>query len=416
MFGRHRSIDNSMLLSTVMFLSINICVLLTGIKIPENCVARVRDELLVMDEEVKRRRKEKEQQALEQHIAKERMRKMEQENKHLLANLFSNKPIFNQSIALSQSQLLNQNLNALQRTQTQNVSQLQRMQTQNQAALQQPVQNLSQLSLQRGQAQSRTHNTWPNNTSSSTNQASLSNSAIMSSSYSPFYPHSFVTSFPQIKPPSVPLLQNSLTSKVSSKDPLDEILDLTVNSPSSLPDSTEAGVSLNGLLSHSHFKDVFDLESLLSQSAQQSSQHSAQPLLLQQQQNHGLLPSNHQDLLDLFDLPVPCQNPTQKASPSSSTSSSSSLSSSSVSNNPVSHGHLSTSTLISTSSTPSVYSPSSSTSLFSNSPFSSSYHLPQADSLPLPNGNCSPGTLDVREALNSMLAGPDRKSVIQYRP
>lgn len=387
-----------------------------GIKIPENCVARVRDELLVMDEEVKRRRKEKEQQALEQQLAKERMRKMEQENKHLLANLFSNKPIFNQSIALSQSQLLNQNLNALQRTQTQNVSQLQRMQTQNQAALQQPVQNLSQLSLQRGQAQSRTHNTWPNNTSSSTNQASLSNSAIMSSSYSPFYPHSFVTSFPQIKPPSVPLLQNSLTSKVSSKDPLDEILDLTVNSPSSLPDSTEAGVSLNGLLSHSHFKDVFDLESLLSQSAQQSSQHSAQPLLLQQQQNHGLLPSNHQDLLDLFDLPVPCQNPTQKASPSSSTSSSSSLSSSSVSNNPVSHGHLSTSTLISTSSTPSVYSPSSSTSLFSNSPFSSSYHLPQADSLPLPNGNCSPGTLDVREALNSMLAGPDRKSVIQYRP
>uniref|UniRef100_A0A671UA67 Protein strawberry notch homolog 2 n=1 Tax=Sparus aurata TaxID=8175 RepID=A0A671UA67_SPAAU len=36
-----------------------------GIKIPENCVARVRDELLLMDEEVKRRRKEREQQAVD---------------------------------------------------------------------------------------------------------------------------------------------------------------------------------------------------------------------------------------------------------------------------------------------------------------------------------------------------------------
>uniref|UniRef100_A0A8D3AMF9 Protein strawberry notch homolog 2 n=1 Tax=Scophthalmus maximus TaxID=52904 RepID=A0A8D3AMF9_SCOMX len=44
-----------------------------GIKIPENCVARVREELLLMDEEVKRRRKEKEQQAVEQRLAEERM-------------------------------------------------------------------------------------------------------------------------------------------------------------------------------------------------------------------------------------------------------------------------------------------------------------------------------------------------------
>uniref|UniRef100_A0A8C6T1H2 Protein strawberry notch homolog 2 n=1 Tax=Neogobius melanostomus TaxID=47308 RepID=A0A8C6T1H2_9GOBI len=74
-----------------------------GIKIPENCVSRVRDELLLMDEQVKRRRKEKEQQALEQRQAQERMRKMEQENKHLLANLFNNKPLLNQSIAMAQS-------------------------------------------------------------------------------------------------------------------------------------------------------------------------------------------------------------------------------------------------------------------------------------------------------------------------
>uniref|UniRef100_A0A7N8XS28 Protein strawberry notch homolog 2 n=1 Tax=Mastacembelus armatus TaxID=205130 RepID=A0A7N8XS28_9TELE len=57
-----------------------------GIKIPENCVARVREELLLMDEEVKRKRKEKEQQAAEQRLAVERMRKIEVENQ-LRANL-----------------------------------------------------------------------------------------------------------------------------------------------------------------------------------------------------------------------------------------------------------------------------------------------------------------------------------------
>uniref|UniRef100_A0A665SXZ0 Protein strawberry notch homolog 2 n=1 Tax=Echeneis naucrates TaxID=173247 RepID=A0A665SXZ0_ECHNA len=67
-----------------------------GIKIPENCVARVREELLLMDEEVKRKRKEK-----EQRLAEERMRKMEQDNKHLLENLFSQKPLTNQTIAQS---------------------------------------------------------------------------------------------------------------------------------------------------------------------------------------------------------------------------------------------------------------------------------------------------------------------------
>uniref|UniRef100_A0A665TGD1 Protein strawberry notch homolog 2 n=1 Tax=Echeneis naucrates TaxID=173247 RepID=A0A665TGD1_ECHNA len=88
-----------------------------GIKIPENCVARVREELLLMDEEVKRKRKEK-----EQRLAEERMRKMEQDNKHLLENLFSQKPLTNQTIAqsLAQSQILKlkQNQNALSRTQT----------------------------------------------------------------------------------------------------------------------------------------------------------------------------------------------------------------------------------------------------------------------------------------------------------
>uniref|UniRef100_A0A8C5FLB8 Protein strawberry notch homolog 2 n=1 Tax=Gadus morhua TaxID=8049 RepID=A0A8C5FLB8_GADMO len=47
-----------------------------GIKIPENCVARVRDELIQMDEEVKKRRKEKEQ-LLEQQQTDDRQRRLE---------------------------------------------------------------------------------------------------------------------------------------------------------------------------------------------------------------------------------------------------------------------------------------------------------------------------------------------------
>uniref|UniRef100_A0A7N6AHX7 Protein strawberry notch homolog 2 n=1 Tax=Anabas testudineus TaxID=64144 RepID=A0A7N6AHX7_ANATE len=89
-----------------------------GIKIPENCVARVREELLLMDEEVKRRRKEKE----EQRQAAERMRKMEEE-KQLLATLYS------------QNQMLKLNPNSLQRTQPGSLSQLQRMQPQPQPSL-----------------------------------------------------------------------------------------------------------------------------------------------------------------------------------------------------------------------------------------------------------------------------------------
>uniref|UniRef100_A0A3Q2XJM8 Protein strawberry notch homolog 2 n=1 Tax=Hippocampus comes TaxID=109280 RepID=A0A3Q2XJM8_HIPCM len=94
-----------------------------GIKIPENCVARVREELLLMDEEVKRRRKEREKQAMEQRLAEERMRKIEQNNKHLLANLSSQKVMPNQSLAhsLVHSQLLKQKLNPLQKTQVEEI-------------------------------------------------------------------------------------------------------------------------------------------------------------------------------------------------------------------------------------------------------------------------------------------------------
>ncbi|XP_038572206.1 protein strawberry notch homolog 2 isoform X2 [Micropterus salmoides] len=410
-----------------------------GIKIPENCVARVREELLLMDEEVKRRRKEREQQAADKRLAEERMRKMEQDNKHLLANLFSQAPMQNQSLAqsLAQSQIIKQKLNqnALQRTQTGSLH-LQRIQAQTQSTLQQPSQNLTLLSLQRNpnQTQQRTHNSWPIN-STTTNQGPLPNTSSLASSLSQFYPQNFLSPFPQLKNPSLSLYQTAVSPSLSSKTSLDDILDLTMSSPSPSPDSTEGGLHLDGLTGHTAgFGDDFNIDSLISQSAP-NGQHAAQmqqPLLLQQQQqqqqqqqSHNLLANNHhQDLLAFFDLPLSPQMTTQKASPSSSTSScsSSTSSTSSVSNNLVSHvsaSHLPTSTLIPTSSSSSSLfsNPSSSSSLFSNnsSHFPSAYLLPQSDTLSLPNGHCSPGALDVREALNSMLqAGPDRKSVIQY--
>ncbi|XP_041790539.1 protein strawberry notch homolog 2 isoform X1 [Chelmon rostratus] len=413
-----------------------------GIKIPENCVARVRDELLQMDEEVKRRRKEREQQAVEQRLAEERMRKMEQENKHLLANLFNQKPIINQSLtqSIAQNQILKQKLNqnALQRTQSGSISQLQRMQAQTQSTLQQPSQNITMLSLQRNpsQTQQRTHNSWPNN-STTTNQGPLPNMINLTSSLSQFYPQSFLPPFPQPKNSSFSLDQTTLSPSLSSKNTLDEILDLTASSPSPSPDTTEGGLNLDSLTRHSTaFGDDFNLEHLISQNAPtaQRAAHMQQPHLLQQQQqqhlqatqqqNHTLLANNHQDLLDFLDLPSSPQMSTQKTSPSSSTSSgsSSTSSTSSVSNSLVSHipvSLLSASSLIPSSSSSSLFpSPSSSSSLFSNSPshFPSPYLLSQSDSLSLPNGHCSATTLDVREALNSMLqAGPDRKSVIQYR-
>lgn len=395
-----------------------------------------------MDEEVKRRRKEREQQAVEQRLAEERMRKMEQENKHLLANLFNQKPIINQSLtqSIAQNQILKQKLNqnALQRTQSGSISQLQRMQAQTQSTLQQPSQNITMLSLQRNpsQTQQRTHNSWPNN-STTTNQGPLPNMINLTSSLSQFYPQSFLPPFPQPKNSSFSLDQTTLSPSLSSKNTLDEILDLTASSPSPSPDTTEGGLNLDSLTRHSTaFGDDFNLEHLISQNAPtaQRAAHMQQPHLLQQQQqqhlqatqqqNHTLLANNHQDLLDFLDLPSSPQMSTQKTSPSSSTSSgsSSTSSTSSVSNSLVSHipvSLLSASSLIPSSSSSSLFpSPSSSSSLFSNSPshFPSPYLLSQSDSLSLPNGHCSATTLDVREALNSMLqAGPDRKSVIQYR-
>lgn len=347
------------------------------------------------------------------------MRKMEQENKHLLANLFSQKPMHNQSLAqtLAQNQLLKQKLtqHALQRTQTGNIPQLQRAQP----TLQQSPHNLSLLPIQRNssQTQHRTHNSWPNNSTSSssttTNQGPRTNTVIPS--YRQFYTqHSLMSPFQQPKNPSLPPHQTTLSPNLSSKSTLDDILDLTVSSPSPSPDSTEGGLSLDNLTGNpAAFTDDFNLESLISQNAT-NSQHTAplqQPLLLQQQhlqasqqqQNHNLLANNHPDLLELFDLPLSPQMPMQKVSPSSSTSSSSSSISSTT---PLPNNLVS------------IFSSPSSSSLFSNSSshFPSSFMLPQSDSVSLPNGHCNSAALDVREALNSMLqAGPERRSVIQYR-
>lgn len=369
-------------------------------------MARVREELLQMDEEVKRRRKEREQQAVEQRLAAERAHKMEHDNKHLLANLFNQKPMLNQSLAQSQKQKPSQS--ALQRAPP--GSELQRLQ----ASLQQ---NVPLLSLQRnpGPTQQRTHGGWHGN------PGAVPNTASIRSNFSQFYPQSFSSHFQQMKSPSLPLRPTAPSLGASANNPLDEILDLTASSPSPSPDSTEVGLSLDGLAGHSAAYGVedFNLESLIAQAAPnaQRAALTQQPLLLQQ--NHNLLTSNHhQELFDLLDLPLSPQMSTQKASPSSSTSSCSS-SASSTSNSLAAHvpaGLLASSGLPPTSSSSSLFSsPSSSSSLFSNSsPCFSNYVLPQSDSLPLPNGH--PAALDVREALNSMLHGPDRGSVIKYRP
>lgn len=359
-----------------------------------------------MDEEVKRRRKEKEQQAEEQRKAAEQMRKME-ENKHLLATLYSN-------------QILNPNS-----LQAGSLSQLQRMQPQPQPTLQHPSQNLGLLSLQ-SQTQQRTHNSWPNN-STNTNQGRLPSMVNLNSNFSPFYSPSIIHNVSQQQNSS--LHPTTQLSNLSSKIPSNEIFDPTASSPSPSPDSTEGLLSMDSLVQHTTgFGDEFNLESLISQSTQ-NAQHTAQiqqPLVLQQQHlqapqqqlNHNLLPSNHTEFLD-FLLPPSSQMPTQKASPSSSTSSCSS-STSSLSNNLVSQvsaSHLPSSTVIPPPSSSSIFSSSPpSASLFSNFRFSPVNFLSPTDSLSLHNGHHSPGTLDVREALNSMLQPtPDRKSVIKYR-
>lgn len=366
-----------------------------------------------MDEEVKRKRKEREQQALEQ-------RKME--NRHL-ATLFSHSPILNKSLvqSLTQNQFLKQKLSqsVKQRTQSGSISQLPRVKPLTESTLQQPSQTMPMQSLQRNpcQTQQRTHNSWPSIPNTSSNHHGLlSNPAnlLPSNLQSQFHPQSFLSLFQPMKNAGLPLHQNTPSSSLSS-NPLDEILDLTVSSPSPSPDTTEGGPSLDSLTRHSSaFVDDFNLEALISQTAPnpQPAAQLQQPLLPQQQQNHNMMANNHQDVFDLFDLPLCPQMSTKKANPSSSTSSGSS-STSPVSNSLVSK--VPTGLLPSSSSSSSLFSSPSSSSLFSN-PFSSPYIHPQSEPLHLPNGHCSATALDVREALNSMLQdGHDRKSVIQYR-
>ncbi|KAF7203220.1 si:ch73-63e15.2 isoform X2 [Nothobranchius furzeri] len=348
-----------------------------GIKIPENCVAQVRNVLLQMDEEVKKRRKEK-----------ERMQKLQEQESKLMQSLISQNPVLNQSLQ-TPSQLFKQSItqNALQRTQ--NLSQLPEMQS----ALQKH--GLHLLPFHRNPSQ--THNGWPN-TSLSASQVALPNT--LNPSFSSFL-QPFIQSFPQ-KSPALPLHQTTPSLNLSSKNPLDEILDLTMSSPSPSPDSTDCVPGLDSL-------SDFNLDDLISGSISDA-QHTAQtqqPLMpqqqqlqapLQQPQNHSMLTGNHhQDLLDLFDMPLSPLVTTQKVSPSSSASSGSS-STSSLSNNMVS-----------------LFSSPSSSSLFPPPCYPSTYLPTQSDAVSLPNGHFGSGALDVRAALNSMLqAGQDRKSVIQY--
>ncbi|XP_047442828.1 protein strawberry notch homolog 2 [Mugil cephalus] len=379
-----------------------------GIKIPENCVARVREELLLMDEEVKRRRKEREQRLAEEHRLK-----MDQTNRHLL-DLFSQKtmqPCNSLAQAIAQNQIIKQKLNqnALQRTQAGGIAQLQRMQAQTQSGLK-PPHSLNMLALQRNpnQTQQRTHNSWPNHSTStsSTNQVSLTNTGNLG--FPQFGPQHFLSPFQQPKNRALPLHQAPL----SSKNPLDEIFDLTTSSPPPSSDSAESGLNLDTLAGNSAaFSDDFtdpDLarvrRSLPLLKYSTTPDHSTQSPHRTQHSTHTQHNAPPYPTSLDYDLPLSPQMPTQKDSPSSSTSPSTS-STSSASNNLILFSNPSSSTTSSSSS-----------SLFSTSPscFPSTFTLPQSDSLP--NGHCSSGALNVREALNSILqAGPDRKSVIHYR-
>lgn len=373
-----------------------------------------------MDEEVKRKRREREQQALEA------LEQRKMENRHVLANLFNQKPILNKTLvqSLAQRQFLKQTLsqNVSQRTQSGSIPQLPKVQSLPESALQQPSQTMPMQSLQRNtcQSQQRSHNSWSNIPTTSTNHhhGLLSNTANLNSSLqSQFHPQPFLSLFQPMKNSRLPLHQNTPSPSLSS-NPLDEILDLTVSSPSPSPDTTEGGPSLDTLTRHSSaFGDDFNLEALISQPAPnpQPAAQLQQPLLLQQQ-NHNMLANNHQGLLDYYDLPLCPQMSTQKANPSSSTSSGSS-STSPVSNSLVSKvpAGLPPPSSLTSSSSSLFSSPSSSSPLFPNS-FSSFSIQPQPDLLHLPNGHCSTNDLNIREALNSILQdGPDRKSVIQYR-
>lgn len=399
-----------------------------GIKIPENCVARVREELLQMDEEVKRRRKEREQMAAEKRLSEDRIRLMEEGHKHLLANLVSQKTMLNQSLVPFQNQLLRQKLSqnaALQQAQSGGVSQLQRIPSQSALQLQQqkqkPPQNINML--HSIQIQQRTPKNWPNTSTS----APSSSSRTTLPSLAQFYPSPFLPTFSQLKSSTLQLQSSAPSPSLSSSNPLDEILDLTVSSPSPSPDATEPRLNHGGLSRQAAAAASFDeLESLISEISQVPSV-APPPPPAHPAAAHSMLTSNHQDLMEYFDLPLSPQMSTQKASPSSSTSSSSASSFCNSLAPPVPSGLLSVSSLMpaasSSSSSPSssslFSSPSSSSSLFSSaSPhFPANYPLlPASDPLPLPNGHCSATALDVREALNSMLqAGADRKSVIQFR-
>uniref|UniRef100_A0A8C5ADS0 Protein strawberry notch homolog 2 n=1 Tax=Gadus morhua TaxID=8049 RepID=A0A8C5ADS0_GADMO len=446
-----------------------------GIKIPENCVARVRDELIQMDEEVKKRRKEKEQ-LLEQQQTDDRQRRLEA-SRHLLDGLIAhnhggpNHGRNHQPIAPNpgpKPQALNHKLQALNhklqglsqqqhRAQPHGVSQL---------SLQRAKAVQGQVSLQRAalaaQSQARhsahrtpshiaprTQNHRPHN-GSSKGPGALPSMATLSSHFPQFPPRPFMSSFPSLKShalASQALLANPSSSSVGapSKNPLEDILDLTMSSPSHSPDSTEGGLGLAG--PPGAFGEDFGLESLISPNAlglhhqlsaqtQQQQQHQKQqqpsPLLqqlqqprlqhqlqlqLQQQQQEGgggLLGDGGSSQPDFLDFLDPLSFGMAPHPSSSSTTSAAHLSH-------AARGLHAAAAAAAAALGPSSPSPSPA-SLFSSAPspsslFSSPACLhPPAD--PSHNGHCgSPGTLDVREVLNSMLLDSnDRKSVIKYRP
>ncbi|XP_020354420.1 protein strawberry notch homolog 2 isoform X1 [Oncorhynchus kisutch] len=271
-----------------------------GIKIPENCVARVRVELLKMDEEVKRRRKEREQHAQEQRLAEQR----QLQDIHLLAKPYSQPHS--------------------QRTQNFYQSLIQAKPLQVKPLLQ------------------------PKPQPSPINQL-----PSMASIFSHF-PHHF---------PSLPPMQPAPTSTTKPFRVGEEVLDLTVSSSPS-PDSTEGVLGLISLTGGSDFdlERLISRHALAAQNTAHILQQPLQPPLIKQRQlqspqqiqpqlqqwsDQPLINSAHQDyyILDHPDsLPYSLSSQTATNPSTSSTSSSSSNTVAHVSS-PSTPSHFSSSAL-----------------------------------------------------------------------
>lgn len=219
-----------------------------------------------------------------------------------------------------------------------------------------------------------------------------------------FLSNLFTQSLPAPSLPSLPTPYMSFSSFPSLKNPLEEILDLTVHSSSPTSQvSTQTGLGIDNLTGPPEPSvDDFNLEAFIQEHQQQQPQQESQSA----QQSS---PAQDTDLLDmLLSLNSFMTTPSQNVPASSSLDA------------PLSVPMVLSSSFSSSLSQITPTLTPSSTSSSSSSSSSSSFSLPPTDQnmLPLPNSHCSSeAIINVREVLNSMLqSGTEpRQSVIQYQ-